>query len=500
MLKILGSANRLCDSVSRREMLRIGGLTPFALGLPDLWPLRSLRAKESAAVPTFGQAKRVILLYLYGAAAQHETFDPKPEAPAEIRGTFQPIKTAVPGMQICEHLPKLAALADRVTFVRSMTHPYPVHSAAYTLTGIDKVDIPMELDPYDTRHWPFFGSVLDYLERKKHPEAPPPEVPRNIGLPFLFSSKCAQFDRGGPYGGFLGRAYNPVWTEFDEKAVRSVPRWRGNRDQQVPDPFLGISPEARLTVSPAARLRPEMTLDRLNRRRSLLEQLEQSRRAVDQSGLTGSLDRFQAMAYSLITSRKLREALDVGREPIARRERYGMTLFGQSVLTGRRLLEAGATLVSVFWDEFGTANSAWDTHFNHDKRLKNELLPGLDSALTALLLDLEERRMLDDTLVLCLTEHGRTPKLSGSPRGAGRGHWSGTYCNLFAGGGMARGNVIGRSDKNGAFVKDDPISPKDVLCTVYHLLGIDHRMTIPNRVGRPTHLVAEGRVVRALLG
>jgi len=212
------------------------------------------------------------------------------------------------------------------------------------------------------------------------------------------------------------------------------------------------------------------------------------------------MNRFQAMAYSLITSRKLREALDIGREPIARRERYGMTLFGQSVLTGRRLLEAGATLVSVFWDEFGTANSAWDTHFNQNKRLKNELLPGLDSALTAVLTDLEERGMLDETLVLCLTEHGRTPKLDSTPRGPGRGHWSGAYSNLFAGGGISGGTVIGRSDKNGAFVKDNPISPKDVLCTVYHLLGIDHRMYIPNRVGRPTHLVAEGRVVSEILG
>ena len=496
MLRILGSAKTLCDAFTRRDLLRAGAVG--TLGLAGLSP-RGAKASESAAAPSQGRAKRIILLYLYGAAAQHELYDPKPDAPAEIRGTFAPIPTAVPGLQICEHLPNLARLADRVTIVRSMTHPYNIHSAAYTLTGIDKVDIPMELNPYDMRHWPFFGSVLDYLRRQRAPESSLPEIPQNIALPFLFSSRCGEFDRGGPYGGFLGQSYNPVWTEFEGEASRTVQRWRGERDQDVADPHAGITPDSRFALSRAAQLSPEVTLDRLSRRRSLLDQLDQQRRALDQTLAGTSLNRFQQMAWSLMTSKALRDALDLSREPQSRRERYGMTLFGQATLVGRRLLEAGAEVVSVFWDEYGPANSAWDTHFSHFERLQGELLPGLDRALSALLLDLEERGMLDETLVLCLTEHGRTPKLSTTPRGAGREHWSDVYCNLLAGGGIARGKVVGSSDEHGAFVKDFPVSPKDVLCTIYHLMGLDPHQTIPDRLGRPLPLVSEGRVLPELL-
>lgn len=493
MLRILGTERRLCDAMSRRELLRVGGLS--SLGLADIFRARDVQAAGGGRAATFGRAKRIILLYLYGAAAQHELYDPKPQAPAEIRGEFGPISTTVPGVHICEHLPQLARVADRVTFIRSMTHPYNIHSAAYTMTGIETVDIPMELGPYDSRHWPFFGSVLEYLSRPSRRE-----IPFNIALPFLFSSRCAEFDRGGPYGGFLGRAYNPVWTEFEGKPTRTVNRWRGDADQPVADPYLGVSPEGRFTVSKAARPQPEITLDRLDRRRSLLEQLDAARRSLDGSRAAQDLDRFQQMAFSLMTSRKLRDALNVQKEPPDVRRQYGMTLFGQAALAGRRLLEAGATLVTVIWDEIGTANSAWDTHFNHYERLGGELLPGLDQTLPALILDLESRGMLDDTLVMCLTEHGRTPKLHSKPRGVGREHWSNVYCNLLAGGGVSRGRVVGASDAHGAYVKDDPVSPKDVLCTMYHLMGIDPHTTIPDKLGRPLPLVSGGRVLEQMLG
>lgn len=499
MLRILGSSRRLCDSVTRRDLLRAGGFSIGALALAGKSQQSPLLAAPASHDATSGRAKRVILLYLYGAAAQHETFDPKPDAPDEIRGNFRPIATAVPGLQVCEHLPKLAAMANQVTIVRSMTHPYNIHSAAYTMSGIDKVDIPMELNPHDSRHWPCFGSVLDYLAQRRDPLAPPPEVPRNIGLPFQFSSRSPQFTRGGPYGGFLGGAYDPVWTEFEGEAVRSINRWTGGGDQSVADPFLGIRPGGCFTVSKAAQLRPEITLDRLNHRRSLLSQLDDARRELGRTRPGVGLDRFQQMAYSLMTSSKLREALDLSREPANFRERYGNSLFGQATLAGRRLLEAGAPVVTVVWDEIGIANTAWDTHFDHYDRLQHELLPGLDSALTALLADLQERGMMDDTLVMCLTEHGRTPKLTLNARGVGREHWSNTYCNLLAGGGISPGGVIGRSDKHGAFVDDEPVSPKDILCTMYHLLGINPHMTIPDRLGRPLPLVAEGNVVRRML-
>jgi len=495
MLRILGSSLNLCGSVSRRTLLQASGLALSGLASSGE-PVKAAAARAGR----FGQANRVILLYLYGAAAQHELWDMKPNAPAEIRGDFRPIGSAVPGLHLCEHLPRLASVADKCCFIRSMTHPYNIHSAAYTLTGVDRVDIPMELGPYDPRHWPFFGSVLEHLHDQRGGAAAASGAPFDVALPFPFSSRAPEFQRGGPYGGFLGRGLNPVWTEFNGQATQTIDRWRGERDVAVADPFAGIGPEGRLALASGAELPTGITLDRLAERRSLIEQLEQGRRALDHTLSGQSLSRAREQAYSLIGSPAVRQALDLQQEPLENRERYGLTLFGQATLAGRRLLEAGSTVVSVFWDEYETANSAWDTHFSHFERLKDELLPGLDRALAALLLDLEERGMLDDTLVMCLTEHGRTPRLTSTERGAGREHWSGTYCNLLAGGGFARGKVVGRSDKLGAFVDDDPISPKDVLCTMYHLMGVDPETTIQGPQGRPLKLVSEGEVKQSLLG
>lgn len=504
MLRILGlrTAGSPCPGgLSRRALLRAGSLG--ALALPGLGcPVRA----DEAAMPdtfgsgTFGKAKRVILLYLYGAAAQHETWDPKPDAPLEIRGKFNPIATSVPGLQICEHLPRLAKLADRLAIVRSMTHPFNIHSAAYTLSGIDKVDIPMELNPFDSRHWPSFGSVVDYLASRAAPNAATPEIPRNLCLPFRFSSRCAQFTRGGPYGGFLGRAFDPVCTDFDGHAMGKIGRWTGNAMADVEEPYLGVEPEGRFIAAKAAQLEGGMTLDRLDTRRSLLAQFDEARRELDASPAARGHSRARELAYSLLTSPKIREALDIGRESAAKREAYGMNLFGQATLAGRRLLEAGATIVTVLWDEIAIANSAWDTHFHHYERLSTELLPGLDRAFSSLLVDLDERGLLDDTFVLCLTEHGRTPKLHDKgANGVGREHWSDVYSNVLAGAGIKRGVAIGASDKHGAFVKDNPISPKDILATIYHLLGINHERTIPDRLGRPYPLVSGGRVVEEIL-
>ncbi|HVA46887.1 MAG TPA: DUF1501 domain-containing protein [Pirellulales bacterium] len=497
MLRILGSNRRLCDGLSRRELLRAGGLSLLGLSAADLLKHETLHAGEAAAAAGFGQAKACILLYLYGAPSQLETYDPKPDAPVEIRGEFTTIDSAVPGMQVCEYLPNLARVLDRAAVVRSMTHPYNIHSAAYALTGVPQVDIPMELNPYDSRHWPFIGSVLDYLERRDRPGLVR-EVPGNVGLPFQFSSRCGEFARGGPYGGFLGQAYNPVWTEFEGKSTGVVNRWRGERDVPVADPYLGISPSDRLVLSRAAQLQPEITLDRLSRRRDLLAQFDLARRQLDAHAAVETQGRFQQMAFSLMTSPAVRSALDIQQEPAALREQYGMTLFGQATLAARRLIEAGSRLVTVFWDEYTTANSAWDTHFDHFTRLKDELLPGLDRAFSGLVLDLESRGMLDTTLVACISEHGRTPRITNS-RGGGREHWSRAYGGLFAGGGIKRGAVVGRTDKHGGDVVDRPVSPKDILATIYHLLGVDAGTMLHDRLGRPLPLVAEGHVVREML-
>jgi uncharacterized protein (DUF1501 family) len=204
------------------------------------------------------------------------------------------------------------------------------------------------------------------------------------------------------------------------------------------------------------------------------------------------------MAFDLMTSAKIHRALDLHREPRAIRERYGQTLFGQSVLAARRLIEHGVKLVTVFWDEYQEANSAWDTHVQQYPRLKDALLPGFDQAYPALLSDLQARGLLDETLVACVSEHGRTPKLAKEP-GGGRDHWSWVYSGLFAGGGIRRGSVLGASDKIAAYPKDFPVSPKDVLCTIYHLLGVDPETQIRGREGRPVSLVPEGKVLSGLL-
>jgi uncharacterized protein (DUF1501 family) len=490
MLRVLGSPKRLCDGLTRRDLLQAGGVSLLGLGLGDL--------ADAAAVPRV-PAKHVILLFLYGAASQLDTFDPKPDAPQDIRGPFGTIATRLPGVRVCEHLPRLASMLDRVALVRSMSHPYPIHGVAYAVTGVDRIDIPMELNRHDLRHWPYFGCVLDYLE--DNDSSLPrvrggrglPAVPRTIHLPWLQSTRSAPHQRAGYFGGFLGPRYNPVVAEFNGQTT-------GTATYRPDDPHGGIAPGARFEIAHTA-LAADLTLDRLNRRVSLMDQFDRQLRHLDEAASVASLNRSRQLALSVTTSPRLRHALDLGREPLRLRERYGMHLFGQSALQARRLIEAGARLVSVHWDEWGLSDGAWDTHEKQTVRLKDELCPGFDQAFTALLDDLEQRGMLDETLVVCMTEHGRTPLAE--RRGDsldGRNHWSECYSMLLAGGGIARGRVVGASDARAAYPSERPVSPKDILCTIYHLLGIDPHRTIPDRLGRPIPLVAEGNVVRELLG
>jgi hypothetical protein len=480
MLRILGSAKRLCDGWTRREMLRAGGLGLFGLPWASLLRLQEMQAASAADRPGgFGKAKACILLYLYGAPSQLETFDLKPDAPTDVRSQFQPRATSVPGLHVCEHLPLTARLMHLTTLVRSLSHPYNIHSAAYTLTGIPKTDIPLELNPRDARHWPFFGSVLDYLQTRAGQGKR--DVPLNVALPWKFSSRSEPYRRGGPYGGFLGEGFDPVWAEFTGDAPQG-------------DPHRGITLDGHFRFGPPV----AVDLDQLDRRRSLLQQLEEKRPALETAALR-SYDRHQEKAFHLLASPQCRRALDLSAEPLALRERYGITLFGQGVLAARRLVEHGVKLVTVIWDEYKEANSAWDTHIHQVPRLKDELLPGFDKAYSALLTDLQDRGLFEETLVVCLSEHGRTPKLNNQP-GGGREHWSEVYCGLFAGAGIRRGSVLGASDRIAAFPKDQPVSPKDLLCTIYHLLGVDpHATHLYDREGRPVPLVPEGKVLTGLL-
>lgn len=500
MLRILGSANPFRDGFTRREAMRIG-LGAASLALPGALRGEVAAQESTAALGTFGRAKKILLIYLQGAASQFETWDPKPVAPAEIRGKWSATSTAVPGLAICDQLPKLSRLTDRMAIVRSMTHPHNNHSNLYTLSGFPAIDFSSETNPQDTRHHPFFASVLDYLADQS-PTPVRSDVPRNMGLPFQFSRFGQVARRAGPYATFLGQGYDPVWTEFDGKATKKVSRvsfFDQLKSIDVEDPYLGVTPESRLRVSKDAQLLPQLTLDRLDARRTLVQQLDDQNRQLSETLGAKSASRFSDMAYSFITSQKLRNALDVGQELMSLREQYGMTLFGQSALTARRLLEAGCGIVSVFWDEYKIVNTAWDTHYDHFTRLGDELLPGFDAGMSSLLIDLETRGLLDDTLVLCLTEHGRTPKINNLDRGAGRDHWSQVYSVMLAGAGIRRGTVVGASDAQGAFVKDRPVSPEDILATMYHLHGVDLETTIPDRLKRPVRLVDTGTIVDELL-
>lgn len=505
MLRILGSSKNLCDGLTRRDMLWAGGLGMLGLGLDGFLGLRE--AQASAPAPDhhrrFGQAKNCILLFLYGSPSQLEWCDQKPDAPVEVRGELGSIRSRLPGCDVCELFPNMARVMDKVTVVRSMTHPHPIHGVAYATTGIPDIDVAMELSPRDGRHWPFIGSVVSYLEQNGAPGGPSArvrrEVPTNIALPFPMSSRrVGEVPRAGPYAAFLGGAYNPIWTEFHGEATRTITKTLQDQVLEVPEPYVGISGTSRFELAAATGVGAELTLDRLDRRRSLLDQFDHARGRADAGDATRGLDRYRSMAYDLIGTTRVQQALDVTREPWPLRQSYGMTLFGQASLAARRLVEAGSKFVTVFWDEYGLAGSGWDTHWEHYPRMRNELCPGLDMALFGLLNDLDSRGLLDETLVLVMSEHGRTPRLN-SARGGGRDHWSQAYTTLLAGGGTARGRVVGRTDRIGGAVTDRPVSPKDILATTYHLLGIDPETLLRDRTGRPLPLVQNGQVVTEVL-
>ena len=493
MLRVLGSKKVFCDGLTRRDLLHVGALAPLGLSLTG-WS-RAAEGKPAEAATGFGSAKRCILLLLWGSPSQLDTFDPKPDAPAEVRGEFSSIPTALTGVRIGEIFPRIARMLDRVTVLRSLTHQYPVHGVAFATTAVPTTDIPLETQPRDGRHWPYIGSVVDYLGQRENPK--PPAIPRNFGLPFPFGSKRGPA-RSGPFGGFLGAAYDTVWSEFRAKGIREVKRDSGIPELPKPivaDPYIGIRPGDRFETVSAD---DTMTLDRLDARASLLDQLDAARRALDSRDRETAFDRHRALARSVLTSGKLATALDVQREPGKLRDRYGMTLFGQSCLAARRLLEAGGKFVTVCWDEYGLANTGWDTHVHMGPRLRNELGPGLDNAFATLLEDLDARGMLDDTAVVVLSEHGRTPQIQ-QVEGGGRDHWSRAYSAVFAGAGFAKGRVVGRTDRIGGDVAETPFSPKDVVATIFHLLGIDPAAEIHDRLGRPYPIGGVGRVRTELL-
>jgi uncharacterized protein (DUF1501 family) len=446
--------------LSRRALLRAGVLGSAGLSLSHL-----LRMQEGQAASSRPPADACILLFLWGAPSQFETYDPKPEAPDGIRGEFGVQKTRLPGVIFGEHVPRLAQRNDRFCLLRTCAQTSTHHqSAAYeALTGYQPTRDAVALTATPKDH-PNLGSVVARFAPSRSP------LPRFVQLPQLAT------DVGnltpGQFAGFLGRQYEPL-------AVLKDP---SQADFDVAELSLPAN------ISPA----------RLGDRQSLLKLIDTKAHALAQSAETGSMDVYHERAIRLLTSRAVKQAFDLNHEPATLRDRYGRNTLGQSCLLARRLVEAGVKLVTVCSGFNGkTPQDAWDTHTDNFRKLKHQLLPPFDQALAALLDDLQQRGLAERTLLYVMGEFGRTPRIN---KAAGRDHWQHCYSVLLSGGGIRTGHVLGQSDRNGAFpVQGRVCTPADLCATVYHCLGVDLKAEMIEPTGRPLPL-SRGEPIREVLG
>jgi len=399
----------------------------------------------------FGKAKRCIFLFMWGGPSQLDTFDMKPDAPAEIRGLFKPMSTRVPGIQICEHFERVAHVTDKLAIVRSLHHTDPAHlsSGHATLTGHWAPKLNSDADPPSERDTPHLGAMLARLRETGG------TLPPFVTLPWKAYHPAAPGGQApGQHGGFLGRKYDPLLVTGDPN----------HKDWRVQELSLADG----------------VSYERIDSRRELLGAIDQQRAALGAGDLTGLKEK----AFQLLASQDARRAFDLSQEPDAVRDRYGRNIHGQCVLLARRLVEQGVPLVSVNWHNDG--RNFWDTHGQNFSRLKKELIPPSDQALSALLEDLDARGMLEDTIVAWVGEFGRRPQIdNGNARDGGRAHWPFCYSGLLAGGGIRGGAVYGRSDKHAAHPDESPVSPLDYAATIMHALGIPEDTTIPDTFGRP---------------
>jgi hypothetical protein len=441
----------------------------------------------------------VIFLNLFGGPSQLETFDMKPDAPSKIRGPFKPIACKTPGLLICEHLPRLASMSDKFCVVRSMSHQYNDHSGGghYIQTG-KQWSIPIGGGFNATnKDWPSIGSVVEYLGQNRPnlfhrgsagaspSQAAAANLPNYVVTPnFLgrLQDYSIQLRRPGEYAGWLGRGYDPLTTAIDKRGKGDNPYFRNCDDAELNYQINGLA------------LPADLSLDRVARRQTLAEQLDGQLRSNEKSPALAALEKFQARAYNLATSQETRQALDIRQESAETRDKYGRNLFGQSVLLARRLVEAGVRYVTVHFD--ACDGYSWDSH-THSGDVQKHLLPGLDNALASLLADLSERGLLDETLVVCLGEMGRTPQANAN---WGRQHWSTLFPAVLAGGGIRGGRTYGSSDKDAAYPVEHPTRPEDLAATIYNALGIDHHLMLPDPTGRPVSIVEGGQPLTTLFG
>ena len=472
---------QLCEPASRREVLRLGALLPVGLTLPTLL---ARRATAFDAKPIRARAKSCLIVFMEGGASHIDLWDMKPNAPSQVRGEFKPIATQTPGITVCEHMPMLAKHWHKLAQVCSVTHSIVDHNAGayYALTGRHPVDQGKLIVSESPGNFPPFGSVMSKLRPSTS------DLPSFVHVGEVMSNN--NFDIPGEMAGFLGGAHDPF--------VTGDPSLRGYRTP-------GLTPQ------------PDLSLNRLHRRDELLSDLDRSLGRLGDDPAAARMDQFQRKADAMITSAKVREAFDLSREPQAVRERYGLDLgsnrslearkfgglphLGQSMLLARRLIEAGVPLITLVTGR--RIDQAWDTHRDHFPLLKQSLLPPFDRAFSALLDDMTQRGLLDDTLLVVLGEFGRTPKLGDVTSNAGaaangRDHWPYCYSVQFAGAGITPGLIYGSSDNQAAYPSRDAVTPEDIAATIYTLLGIPHHTELHDTLGRP-HRVLLGQPIEALL-
>jgi hypothetical protein len=445
--------------ITRRRLLQVGGLGLLGLNLPAL-----LRAAEGGRRKA--RARSVIFLHQYGGPSCHDTFDMKPAAPEAVRGELKPVASRLSGVPVCELLPRTARVMDKVTLVRSVHHTMKNHNSAgyYSLTGYAPPTDDQRLR--DSRDlFPAYGSVVDKFAPAKA------GVPTFVAYPHVIRDGSVT---PGQHASFLGKAHDPLFIGQDPN-----------------------SPDFRLPeLSLPANLSPE----RLGNRREVLRIIDQQTELLEFSAKARGIDAHYARALTMLSSPGVRKAFDLSGEPATVRDRYGRTTYGQGCLLARRLVEAGARFINVYFSQsIGGCQGGWDTHGFNGKPmypiLRNYLLPITDHTLPTLLEDLDARGLLDTTLVVWVGEFGRSPRIN---KLAGRDHWPQCYTALLAGGGVKRGHVHGSSDKVGAYPASDPVRPEDLSATMFHLLGIDPKSEVRDALNRPLP-ISTGEVLSGVL-
>ena len=447
---------RNCQGQTRRTALKAGFLGALGLSTADLLRLQA----EGLAKRT---EKSVILLWLDGGPSQHETYDPKPEAPAEYRGPWGDMATNVPGIRFSEMLPLQARHADKMCVLRSVHHSTGDHFAGahWMLTGRFG-----STSANKTQMYPSLGSCIAKVKGSRQPG-----MPAYIGLPAAESVYLYPGYQGGAY---LGAAYNPFQVNLAQK-------------------YLGATYKTKLKPAPILKNMTDQSARTTGRTR-LLDQLDHFDRLTDKSGMMETMDRYQQEAVDMLLRGKARDAFDMEREKPRLRDRYGRGPWGHYTLMARRLVEAGSRFVTVDMPH-------WDTH-SRIKLGMEQRLPYLDLAVSGLLQDLQDRRMLDDVLVVIMGEFGRTPKLNSGQPGIpipGRDHWGQAMSVILAGGGLKMGQVVGATTKKGEHPIESPYTPSDLLATIYHVLGIDLNTSFPDHAGRPVPLLDGGKPIREVI-